>query len=67
MWKEVALAEEFITRDQFPETPYAKGPKDQTYRRSLFDFEEWMQLEKATRTYWIEGKSRCIDTCCTWQ
>ena len=52
------LAEGFITRDQFPETPYAKGPKDQTYRRSSFDVEEWMQLEKAARTYWIEGKSR---------
>ena len=58
MWKEVALAEGFITRDQFPETPYAKGPKDQSYRRSSFDVEEWMQLEKAARTYWIEGKTR---------
>ena len=58
MWKEVALAEGFITRDQLPEIPYAKSPKDQSYRRSSFSVEEWVQLEKAARTYWIEGKSR---------
>ena len=58
MWKEVALAEGFITRDQLPEIPYAKSPKDQSYRRSSFSVEEWVQLEKAARTYWVEGKTR---------
>lgn len=58
MWKGVALTEGFITRDQLPEIPYAKSPKNQTYLRSSFSVEECVQLEKAARTYWIEGKSR---------
>ena len=58
MWREVALAQGFITRDQLPEVPYAKAPKDQSYRRSAFSVEEWVQMEKAARLYWTEGKSR---------
>ena len=58
MWKDVALAEGFITRDQLPEIPYAKSPKDQSCRRSSFSVEECVQLDKTARTYWIEGKSR---------
>ena len=58
MWKEVALTEGFITREQSHEIPYTKSPKDQSYRRSSFSVEEWVQLEKAARTYWIEGKTR---------
>ena len=58
MWKKVALAEGFITRDQLPEIPYAKSPKNQSYRPSSINVEEWVQLEKAARSYWIEGKSR---------
>ena len=58
MWKEVALTEGFITREQSHEIPYTKSPKDQSYRRSSFSVEEWVQLEKAARTYWIEGNTR---------
>ena len=58
MWEEVALQKGFITRDQLPQMPYAKSPKDKTFRRSAFTSEEWMQLEKAARLYWIKGKSR---------
>ena len=33
MWKEVALTEGFISRDQSHEIPYAKSPKDQSWSR----------------------------------
>ena len=33
MWKEVALTEGFITRDQSHEIPYTKSPKDQSWSR----------------------------------
>ncbi|MDM7958886.1 MAG: site-specific integrase [Synechococcus sp. WH 8007] len=58
MWREVALSQGFITRDQLPEIPYAKAGKDQSFRRSSFSAEEWTQLERTARLYWIEGKSR---------
>jgi integrase len=58
MWREVALAPGFITRDQLPEIPYAKTGKDQSFRRSSLSAEEWTQLERSARLYWIEGKSR---------
>ena len=58
MWREVALAQGFITRDQLPEIPYAKAGKDQSFRRSSLSAEEWTQLERTARLYWIEGKSR---------
>lgn len=44
MWREVALAQGFITREQLPEIPYAKAGKDQSFRRSSFSAEEWTQL-----------------------
>jgi len=58
MWREVALAQGFVTRDQLPEIPYAKAGKDQSYRRSALTADEWVQLERSARLYWIEGKSR---------
>lgn len=58
MWREIALAQGFITREQLPDIPYAKASKDQSFRRSAFNAEEWRQLERTARTYWIEGKSR---------
>jgi hypothetical protein len=58
MWREVALAKGFITRDQLPEIPYAKAGKDQSFRRSALSAEEWTKLERTARLYWIEGKSR---------
>jgi len=58
MWREVALAHGFVTRDQLPEIPYAKASKDQSYRRSALTADEWLQLERSARLYWIEGKSR---------
>ena len=61
MLKEVALTQGFITQDRSPEIPYAKSPKNQTYRRSSFKVEEWVQLEKAAKTYWIQWKSRYVE------
>ena len=58
MFREVALAQGFITRDQLPEIPTAKVPKDQSFRRSAFSGEEWIQLEKTARLYWTEGLTR---------
>jgi len=58
MWREVALVQAFVTRDQLPEVPYAKAPKNQSYLKSAFSVEEWVQIEKTARIYWIEGKSR---------
>lgn len=58
MWREVALAQGFVTRDQLPEIPYAKTGKDHSYRRSALTAGEWVQLERSARLYWIEGKSR---------
>ena len=58
MWREIALSQGFVTRDQLPEIPYAKAGKDQSFRRSSFSAEEWTQLERTARLYWIEGKSR---------
>ena len=36
MFREVALAKGFITRDQLPDISNAKVPKDQSFRRSSF-------------------------------
>ena len=58
MFREVALAKGFITRDQLPDIPNAKVPKDQSFRRSAFSAEEWIQLEKTSRLYWKEGLTR---------
>ena len=58
MWREVALVQAFVTRDQLPEVPYAKAPKNQSYLKSAFSVEEWVQIEKTARLYWIESKSR---------
>jgi len=52
------MAQGFVTRDQLPEIPYAKAGKDQSYRRSALTADEWVQLERSARLYWIEGKSR---------
>ena len=51
MFREVALAQGFITRGKLPDIPNAKVPKDQLFRRSAFSAEEWVQLEKTTRLY----------------
>ena len=58
MRREVAPTQGFITCDQLPEIPYAKAAKDQPYRRSSLSTEEWTQLERTSRLYWIEDKSR---------
>jgi len=58
MFREVALAQGFITRDQLPEIPTAKVPKDQSFRRSALSAEEWIQLEKTARLYWTQGLTR---------
>ena len=58
VFREVALAQGFITRDQMPDIPKAKVPKAQSFRRSAFSAEEWIQLEKTSRLYWTEGLTR---------
>ena len=58
MFKEVALAQGYITRDQLPEIPNAKIAKNTSFRRSAFTAEEWIQLEKSARLYWTQGKSK---------
>jgi len=58
MFREIALAEGFITRDQMPEIPTAKVPKEQSFRRHAFTAEEWVELEKSSRLYWTKGISR---------
>ena len=58
MFREVALAQGFINRDQLPDIPNAKVPKDQSFRRSALSADEWVQLEKTARLYWTEGLTR---------
>ena len=58
MFREVALAGGFITRDQLPDIPTAKVPKGQSFRRHAFSAEEWVQLEKTSRLYWTQGLTR---------
>ena len=58
MFREVALAQGFVTRNQLPAIPNAKVHKDQSFRRSAFSAEEWIQLEKTARLYWTEGLTR---------
>ena len=61
MFKEIALTQGYITREQLPEIPTAKVPKDQSFRRSALTSQEWVQLEKAARLYWTQGNSRYDD------
>ena len=58
MFREMALAQGFITRDQLPDIPNAKVPKDQSFRRTAFSAEGLIQLEKTARLYWTEGLNR---------
>lgn len=58
MFKEVAVANGYITSEQIPVIPSAKTSKGSSYRRSSFTVEEWKQVEKTARLYWKEGKSR---------
>lgn len=58
IWREATLALGFITREQLLEIPYTKAGKDQSFRRSSCSAEEWIQVERTARLYWIEGKSR---------
>ena len=58
MFREVALEQGFFTRNQLPDIPKAKVSKDQSFRRSAFSAEEWIQLEKTSRLYWKEGLTR---------
>ena len=60
MWREVALSKGFIDRGQLPDLPSAraKASKGESYRRSAFTAQEWVQLEKSARLYWSKGVSR---------
>lgn len=57
MFREVALEQGFFTRNQLPDIPKAKVSKDQSFRRSAFSAEEWIQLEKTACLYWTEGQT----------
>ena len=58
MFREIALAGGFITRDQLPDIPTAKVPRGQSFRRQALSAEERIQLEKTSRLYWSQGLSR---------
>ena len=60
LFREVALARGFITRDQMPDFPYARVGRlaVQDTRRQSFTPDEWVKLERCARLYWSKGLSR---------
>ena len=60
-FNEVAVAEGFIKRDSIPELPSIKLPKDKKHRRDDLTENEWLELEKCCRLYWIKGKTRILN------
>ena len=60
LFREIALAKGYITRDQLPETPKIKIGKlaIQDTRRQSFTADEWVKVERAARLYWTQGLSR---------
>ena len=60
-FNEVAVAEGFIQRDSIPELPSIKLPKDKKHRRDDLTENEWLELEKCCRLYWIKGKTRILN------
>ena len=60
-FNEVAVAEGFIKRDSIPELPSVKLPKDKKHRRDDLTENEWLELERCCRLYWIKGKTRILN------
>ena len=60
LFREIALAKRFITRDQMPDFPYIKTGRlaVQDTRRQSFSPDEWVTLERCARHYYIKGLSR---------
>jgi hypothetical protein len=55
------VAEGFIKRDSIPELPSIKLPKDKKHRRDDLTENEWLELERCCRLYWIKGKTRILN------
>tara|TARA_B100000579_G_scaffold373792_1_gene337616 strand:+ start:144 stop:1589 length:1446 start_codon:yes stop_codon:yes gene_type:complete len=60
-FREVGVANGYVAEDSLPKFPKVKLPKDQSHRRDDLSNQEWEQLERAGRNYWIKGRTRLLD------
>jgi integrase len=63
MFRTVAVMNGFITKEQIPEIPKVERLRNsnRSFRRSALTANEWIELEKCSRLYYIEGKTRYGD------
>jgi len=61
LFKEVGVTEGYINRDNIPDFPSIRLPKDKSHRRDDFTENEWLELERCARLYYIKGKTRILD------
>ncbi len=60
-FKEIAVANRYVSEDTLPRIPKVKLPKDKSHRRDDLSNKEWEQLECSARGYWINGRTRLLD------
>ena len=61
LFKEIGETEGYINRDNIPDFPSIRLPKDKSHRRDDFTEKEWLELERCARLYYIKGKTRILD------
>jgi len=61
-FEEVGVAQGYVSRDSLPQIPSIKLPKDKKHRRDDLTEREWLELERASRLYWINGLERQLDS-----
>ncbi len=60
-FKEIAVANGYVSEDSLPRIPKVKLPKDKSHRRDDLSNKEWEQLERSARGYWIKGRTRLLE------
>ena len=61
IFTEVAVAHGYLTHATVPEIPRVRLPKDKSHRREDLTEQEWLEIEKVTRLYFIKGRTRLLD------
>ncbi len=61
IFKQIAVDNNFIHQDNVLSIPSIKQSKDKKHRREELTTQEWEELERVTRLYYIQGKTRLLN------
>ena len=61
MFEEIGVQEGYLNKDSVPTLKSVKLPKDKKHRRDDLTVDEWKELERSSRLYWSEGRTRWND------